>query len=199
MYQAEVSITTPYDALLWLNNDVVLYDKSLTALEAKRELYSDAILVGQMCSSSNSENITYGGHLKTGRHPFRFEMVKADLAPMYVDTFSGNLVFIPFSLSTLIGHIEGRFQHAYADIDFGLRAKKLKIKIIALPGFMGVCDVNPPLSLRSMTMRKKISLLVSAKYSPIKSQILFLSRHGGIEWPIYLITPFLKIFFRRKI
>jgi GT2 family glycosyltransferase len=94
-----------------------------------------------------------------------------------------------------VGKIDGVFSHGYADIDYGLRAKRLNIPVLLIPGFIGTCDNNPDLEFE--TIIQEIKWLLGRKGTPIRSQVRFLKRHGGIFWWAYIATPFLMVFFRR--
>jgi GT2 family glycosyltransferase len=166
---------------------------SLKRADACNSYNPNSILIGQ-CRSSAEERITYGGYLKYDSHPFHFEQIYAVNDLMQVDTFNGNVVIIPKTVSDMVGRIDGVFAHAYADIDYGLRAKRLGVEMLVIPGFLGICDENPRIELKRL--RDEIRHLVGTKSLPIKSQIRFLRRHGNLTWPIYLLGPFIKIIFR---
>jgi GT2 family glycosyltransferase len=194
MYQAELSIQEPYDAILWLNDDVEVCLDSLRRVEKYFVSNPQSILVGQL-RSKETESLTYGGYLKYDYHPFHFRPEYAIHELKEVDTFNGNFIFIPKSVSDIVGKIDGVFSHGYADIDYGLRARRLKIPMLLIPGFIGICNNNPDLVFK--TIIQEIKWLLGRKGTPIRSQVRFLKRHGGIFWWVYIATPFLKVFFRR--
>lgn len=193
MYQAELSIDKPYDAILWINDDVQLFQDALTRVENVRQVNRDSILVGQFIDPI-TKDLTYGGVKKIGRHPFHFELVSADTTNIPVDTFNGNFVFIPKEISEKVGKIDGVFAHAYADYDFGMRAKKLGFNSLVIAGFLGICADNHPAIKK--TLRDRFTALHSPKGLPPASQIRYLHRHGPVEWPIYLIFPYIRMVFR---
>jgi len=195
MYQAEMAIKEPHDAIMWLNDDTKLDIDSLRKIDFQLALNPDSILIGQFKSSS-SDNLTYGGYKKYDRHPFHFKNVLAQDELLPVDTFNGNLVLIPITVSRKIGSIDGEYAHAYADIDFGLRARSVGIKLGVVPGFIGDCDKSDPAIYNNLI--QELRALVSTKSSPIKSQIRYLRRHGDHFWPIYLVAPFIRTIFRSK-
>ena len=190
MYQAEMAINEPSDAILWLNDDVQLDINSLSQIHNQYVVNSQSILVGQF-RSSTAENLTYGGYVKYDKHPFHFNLVYAQDELKLADTFNGNLIFIPIAISNTIGPIDGEFAHAYADIDFGLRARAHGVKVGVIPGFIGICEISYGPDF--MSLRDKFYSLFSTKNSPIKSQIRFLRRHGNFLWPVYLFAPILKV------
>ena len=190
MKKAENSITEPVDYILWLNNDVSLRPDASKILLKATVTHPQAILVGQFCDSASGE-WTYGGLHRLGRHPHRVSKVESSKEYTFVDTFAGNLVLVPESINKELNGIDGEFQHAYADYDFGFRAKKRGYQIVAIPGFIGKCDRNPNPMLKSSRLTS-FRILKSRKYLPWKSQMRFCRRHGGIEWPIYFIAPYLR-------
>lgn len=193
MYQAELAIVEPYDAVMWLNDDIELNIDSLWRLDDFNSKNSESILIGQF-RSSVEEKITYGGFLKYDQHPFHFNLIYSANILMHVDTFNGNLVFIPKSISEKVGPIDGGFAHAYADIDYGLRAKQLGVEMLIIPGFIGICDANPKANFNNLA--DELAFLLNTKSSPIKSQIRFLRRHSNFTWPIYFFAPFVNLLLR---
>jgi GT2 family glycosyltransferase len=190
MSMAQKAIDIDSDEIIWINNDVVLTADWKERFIASRKRYPDAILVGQFADPVNGMG-TYGGYRKIARNPLKYEQIFSPSSHLQVDTFNGNFIAVPNSVTKIIGEIDGEFAHAYADCDFGLRAKKNGIASILIPGFLGICSANP--SKKHSNIFSEITEHFSRKRSPIKSQIRFLSRHGTIEWPIYCITPILKI------
>jgi len=193
MHQAEMAINEPCDAILWLNDDVKLDIDSLGRIHDQFVANSESILVGQFRSSA-IDSLTYGGYVKYDKHPFHFKHVYVQDQLKLADTFNGNLVFIPISVSKTVGPIDGEFAHAYADMDYGLRARSVGTKIIIIPGFVGICDTNPVTDFNSFA--DELTFLLSKKSSPVGSQIRFLRRHGNFTWPIYFMAPFTKVLFR---
>ena len=189
MYRAELSIDKPTDAILWINDDVKLFQEALMRVERVRQKNLDSILVGQLMDPTTKKR-TYGGVNRIGRHPFYFEWILADNTEIQVDTFNGNFVLIPEQISKRVGTIDGAFSHAYADFDYGLRAMKLGYSSIIIAGFLGTCPANYTVMERNL--RERLNFLHSAKGLPLKSQVRYLRRHGPIEWPIYLIFPYIR-------
>lgn len=188
MFKAECSIDKSHDAILWMNDDVELFKDSLTHFETTRIARPGSILVGQFLDQTKNQ-IGYGGLLKDGIRPQRFLLKFFDANLNAVDTFHGNLVLIPSGVSEKVGTIDGGFAHAYSDIDFGLRARKLGIEIIVVPGFSGTCLTNQKNNLK---LWKRLKAIESPKGQPIKSQIRYLRRHGPWFWPLFLLSPYVR-------
>ena len=195
MYEARKSVITDFDELLWLNDDVLLFENSLKLALDFRAQNPDSILVGQLIDPFRKE-ISYGGFIRRNSNPLAYTRVVANSGPIKVDTFNGNFVLIPKEIESRLINIDGRFSHAYADCDYGLRAQKLGISNLVLPGYVGTCATNS--DEESSSRFVKIVDWFSVKRSPIKSQIRFFKRHGGYFWPIYIITPIFRILITGK-
>lgn len=196
MKYAQDSVTEPIDYFLWLNNDVSLADDFLQRIMAAIKLFPESILVGQT-SDPRSNQITYGGLKRIGRHPHRLRIINAQEKYELADTFCGNIVLIPRRINLSLGGIDGDYEHGYADYDFGYRAKRIGFNIQIIPGFLGTCSINPPI-LSSGNFLNSLKILISKKYLPIRSQIRFCKRHGGPEWVIYVLAPYLRAILKLK-
>ena len=194
MYQAELIIDEPHDAILWLNDDIVLNPAGLEKFEQVNALHPSTVLVGQFCDPDTQE-LTYGGMQSLGRHPFQYTTEFAAIDPLLVDTMNGNLVLIPRVVSEAVGTIDGGFAHAYADMDFGLRARSAGFQVLAVPGFSGTCARN--IIQKHSSVRARIKALNSKKGTPPASQIRYLRRHGGFTWPIYFVSPYVRAILTR--
>jgi GT2 family glycosyltransferase len=190
MKLAQDSVVDKVDYYLWLNNDVRLSDDFFVRILESIKSHPKTILVGQT-SDPTSQLISYGGYKRIGRHPHRFKNVQAEKDYKEADTFCGNIVLIPFSINFALGGIDGEFEHGYADHDFGYRAVKMGYPIRIIPGFLGSCSRNPNI-LKTQNRLHALQLILSKKYLPIRSQIRFCKRHGGPEWILYVITPYVR-------
>lgn len=172
------------DAFVWLNDDVLLDQDAVLRMLAVAAQYPEAIVVGATRSSVDS-SLTYGGRRRASTwHPQRFELLPLSDRVQTADTFNGNVVLVPMGVRQLVGPIDGRFPHAYADDDYGLRARQHDVQILQAPGTVGVCERNqqvaPIRGLRSWRTAQ------ASKGTPLAAQIRFFRRHGGRAWPLIL-------------
>ncbi len=196
MKLAEISVRERVDYVMWLNNDVILSEDFFSRILNSIKAYPDAILVGQTCDAA-TQQLTYGGLLRIGRHPHRLQKIDAREQYEIADTFCGNIVLIPQAVNSSLGGIDGYFEHGYADYDYGYRAKNMGKMIRIIPGFLGTCSLNDTnLALKSNWQFLKT--LNSIKYLPIRSQIRFCKRHGGLEWPVYVLSPYIRAILKLK-
>lgn len=195
MFEARKRVINDFDELLWLNDDVILFENAIQLALEYRLQNPNSILIGQ-CLGEDRHEISYGGYMRRNHNPLAYTRVNARTGSIIADTFNGNFVLVTKELESRLGWIDGEFAHAYADCDYGLRANKHGISNLVLPGYIGTCSTN--VVNHSGSRLKNIFLWFSIKNSPIKSQIRFLRRHGNWFWPIFLITPVLRIMIKGK-
>ncbi len=134
---------SPDDYLVWLNDDVALDPDAFARILQVSGSHPGAIVVGSTRDPTTGA-ITYGGFESSGWHPLAFRAVPPSNEVRAVATFNGNLVFVPVEVARLLRGIDGRFSHGLADIDYGLRAKRLGIQVLLAPGNYGTCSRNAP-------------------------------------------------------
>jgi len=186
------------DVLLWLNDDVALADDALARLWDTHLANPGAIIAGATVDSVTGK-LTYGAHVRTGRHPCgSLRALGLSDQVQEADTFNGNVVLVPRSVVGAIGGIDGVFDHAYADTDYGLRARQAGISVLQASGAVGSCELNPGVDLASMTLAQRWSWLRSRKGLPLRSQVRLMRRHAGIEWPAYVAYSYAKRLFPQR-
>lgn len=124
-----------YDGVVWLNDDTMLKPDAFQQLFQIASNKPDCIVVGTTESTAEQGFVTYGG-LRN------WKIVQPDDPNRVCDTFNGNIVFIPKSVSDKIGYLDPYFRHSAGDYDYGLRANELGVSCIAAP-IIGVCNRNP--------------------------------------------------------
>lgn len=188
------------DVILWLNDDVELDPHALTTLaKTSATTNPNAVVVGSVCDPK-SQQVSYGGLSVSRWHPLRVTRINPCTAPQAVDTFNGNVVWIPVTAIRRVGGIDGEFPHAYADLDLGLRLRSASYPVLLAPGTLGSCPRNqlPPTAPRHQGIRARLRALDSPKGLPLRAQIRFLRRHGPVYWPVLSVVPYAKAVLRRR-
>jgi hypothetical protein len=157
----------------------------------------NTIFVGQF-KDPKTDQISYGGMSRTGRHPFRYKKIETSNEGQGCDVFTGNFVLIPINAQITIGNIDGSYQHGYADLDYSIRAKEKNIEIVILHKPLGECSSNSIDPGELLTIKLRVKFLLGRKGMPLKSQIRYLRKFGTFEWPIYVLIPFLRAIFGLK-
>ncbi len=191
------------DGFLWLNDDVDLDTDTLHRLvSAWQDLSSEGarefILVG--ATRGQNGELTYGG-MKAVRSPLS---LKLEMQPIMderqtVDTFNGNIVLIPRSVTDRIGINSPDYFHNLGDIDYGLRAAASGVPVYLLPGTMGICEANDAKKSRgygsaNLSVREQWRKVNTHHGLPYASWLRFTRRHSGVWWPLHFLLPYRHLF-----
>ncbi len=188
-----------FDGYLWLNDDTVLYPKTVERLVSTANRLSKGqnqfcIVVG--ATEDDQGTLTYGGSIAVNRlQRFKFRKVWNADQPVECEAMNGNCVLIPHEVAKKIGNIDPEFEHAMGDIDYSLRARSAGFRVFSAPGFVGRCTANPiahTFQDRSLGLKERWKFITSRKGVPVKSWYRFTRRHGGLFWPMYFVSPYLK-------
>ena len=181
--------------LLWLNDDTALNDDALArALGIARMLDDQTVVTGALRDRETGVT-TYTAMRRAGRRPTQLERVHPTDSAQPVDTFNGNFVLVPHAVYTAVGAIDGRFEHAYGDIDYGFRVAEAGFRTVLAPGYVGSCSRNAVTATwrDSTTLRReRLGLLLGPKAMPVGPYVRFLRKHGPLAWPVYAIAGYAK-------
>lgn len=183
------------DYILWLNNDVLLFQDSIHELLVRNN-NSTCVVVGTVVNPNTGE-ITYGGYTRSGG-PLAIKLAN-ETASDSIDTFNGNVVLIPREVYEAIGAVDASFPHQYGDLDYGYRIKKAGYEILASKRPVGFCAPNSTFGTwedKRISKLNRIRLIHSKKYMPLNVRVRFCKRHGGRAWIIYVVSGYLKTYFK---
>lgn len=145
MAVAERHVLRAYDDdgyIVWLNDDVELDADFLEVALAAAQSSPSAVLVGAMRDPETGK-VTYSGKRRGGFHPLSFASVEPNGTLKLIETFNGNLVFVPSKVARLLGGIDGSLPHSGADVDYGFRVRDGGFELLLLPRVVGSCASNP--------------------------------------------------------
>jgi GT2 family glycosyltransferase len=193
-----------FDRYLWWNDDTVLADDAIDRMVACARLVEaqagSTIVVGTTCDPITGAR-TYGGWKKRFaglRVSFDPVEPRAD-QPVSIDTMNGNVVLIPAAIAKAVGNLEPRFRHRLADMDYGQRAVKAGFAVVLAPGCLGTCAANSDRKTwrdGRMPLTARWQDLMSPRGSEPKEWLLYTSRHYGWRWPLYFVSPYVKVLFK---
>ena len=169
--------TKKYDAYIWLNDDVLLYENAISELIDCSAICKDtSIICGAFCSDSGE--FSYGGRTKDGTP------IIPNGTLQNVFWLNGNCVLIPKNIVNKIGLLDKMFQHHLGDFDYGLRAKEAGFNIVTTKNYLGTCAPN---LIKNNRVRKDgLSIIKRFQrlYSPMGDnpfiQFRYTLRHFGI-------------------
>lgn len=185
-----------YEYVLWLNDDTILFEKSLDVLWSVLKNNTDDPVVVGTCSSDQGV-MTYGG-LKRKNSLFRlhFSPTPPDDKSFKCDSFNGNLVLMRYKKLWGMGGFPDGYTHLRADLHFGLAHKARGGSNLVAPGIQAICQLNNSykryVDLRGLSLRDKIIVINHPKFGPLKEHFKFSLAHGGILGICYALAPFLR-------
>ena len=179
----EACATKEYDAYIWLNDDVALYDDAIAEMMECSSLCEDkSIICGAFCTDKGE--FSYGGKNKKDE-PL---VPNGELQPVY--WLNGNCVLVPKYVVAKIGLLDGMFQHHMGDFDYGLRAQEAGINVYSSRKYVGECAKNPIAICRGR--KSGVSMLKRFKrlYSPLGDNpfinFRYTLRHFGLIQALYV-------------
>lgn len=179
--------TISYDFFIWLNNDTFLYQDAIkNILKDYNSLNKDSILTG---ITNFKNNPTYGGRLK-----FNKKVLNPIGEPQKVKYMNGNFVLVPNCVFLKIGYLNRRYTHSLGDIDYGLRARSLKIGVFCSSNFVGICQKDNIVWYDESSFLKRLKKLNSPKGVPLREYFYFNNYHFGLFFGIkFLISSFVAL------
>jgi GT2 family glycosyltransferase len=183
------------DHLLWLNDDVVLDSEALARLlRCVRRNRDGCIAVGAV-RDPRTGRVTYSGIRRRGIHPLRVKLVEPATTPVEVEMFNGNVVLVPRAASMRAGLIDGQLGHRAADFDYALRAARVGVRSVLVPGTVGTCPRNEgadPWRDTSLSLAQRLRLFLGPKGFPPRARARYLVRHGGPAWIVFWLAPYVR-------
>lgn len=125
-----------HDFFLWLNDDTYLYENAVEELyDVYKGLSPMSLVAGQLCSSANPKQQTYGGK-------FKGKVIVPTGNAEICDVACGNVLLIPKAVVDKIGILSKFYSHKWGDFDYSIRAISKGIGIYTTRCFIGTCDKN---------------------------------------------------------
>lgn len=187
----EAEKTDP-EFLLALNDDTFLFPGAIKALlEVANGPEVETIAVGAVGNPDDGE-LVYGGRLRS--RPAGPPALDGE--PTECDTFNGNCVLIPRAVRQKLGMFHGAYTHSFADFDYGIRARRIGIRVVQTPGVVGHCRPNSADDTwknARLSRGERFRRLQSPKGMPWRDHLAFARRTQGAKWPRHLLAPYLRI------
>jgi GT2 family glycosyltransferase len=201
--------TLDTDYVLWLNDDIFLFDDFLQQLDKICQTYYQQFnIIGGIIRDKTYPNwIVFSGMVRKTfiRHLDQF----TNAAELEVDTLNGNIVLIPRKVIDQIGlPSTDRFQHYGGDFEYVLRAKKAGCKILLSRQLQASTDYQSSDLIRYMPpwMQWQLSTTYSRKWNVIQGLLNLKAHHNiwhlvNIEYSIDQPIPSWKygIFYIRQL
>jgi GT2 family glycosyltransferase len=195
------AMKTDPDLYWWLNDDTLLDSDALARLVRTHDWLvsagtTDPIVVGSV-RDPDSTALTYGGAARSSWwHPLRFRLIEPDSVPVACDAMNGNCVLIPRGAVRKVGNLDPGFTQGRGDYDYALRARKAGCTVWVAPGYYGICRRNSPQRTRCqrpVCWQEWVGRAMSPRGLPPLEWALFAKRHAGCLWPVFWVSPYVRI------
>ena len=183
-----------FDAFLLLNDDVHLYEDSISELVKIVDIENGRKIAVGFTVSPTTGAISYGGlKRQAGFSRIRFERSSSNNDEIV--TMNGNCVLVPRVIYENLGMLNSRFQHSFGDIDYGLRATKAGFSIVLTSEPVAKMETNETAYSNSqkVSVAEVFSLMKHPKGLPFNEWLYFCCKHAGIFWPINFFSRYLRI------
>lgn len=175
-WQAAIDSKIKIDYFLLLNDDTVLYKKTVHNLLTEfEELGTLNAILSSPTKSALLGSVTYGGSVLLNSYKSQFKMLTPNgSTPQRCDLANANILMIPFVVYEQLGMLSKNFTHGIADFDYTLRAKKKGVVTYIASKYGGTCENDHEKNWRS-----------SKKYK-LKQRINYLHSPTGLAYSEYL-------------
>lgn len=196
-----------FDFFLWLNDDSMIYDDSISRLvqefeSIQKKGITAGAIIGTMIDPV-SKQPSYGGRLRASKiNPLgKGNLIRPSAETLECDFINGNFVLIPSSSVNRIGILSDVFTHGMGDFDYGLRLKSAGLTCWVAPGVYGECSPNTldggckdgKLSVSERVFRMNLI----NQLPPAEEWKYFVRHHGGLIWPFLWLKVHLRQVFPR--
>lgn len=191
-----------YDSeyVLLVNDDVEFFEGIVNKLIAESKEKKDAVIVGATCDDYG--DFTYGAmRLIVPRKKDLYRQVSPSEGIVECDTFNCNCVLLRDDAIRKAGNFDTMYSHSLADIDYGLRLRKLGFHIYSSEEYVGICNKNSITGTwadSSLSRKERLKKKESPKGAPCREWFHFMRKNFGMRCALlYSVTPYIRILLGR--
>jgi len=164
-----------YDYYLWLNDDVFLENYAFDEIFEASEINNNKAIISGIVQTQNNK-IIYGGSDKSKT------IIKSNGKCQSIKFLNGNFVLVPKFVFENLGVLDNTFHHDLGDVDYGLRARKNKIKVLTTKKAIATGEENNICRIRKSqtSIFNRFKYLNSPLGSPITIIYYFQKKHFGL-------------------
>ena len=188
-----------FDAYFWLNDDVVLDENAVSRLlGTMREKQSVAgkpcIVVGATRDPvEGSTGPSYGALTASG-------VARVAHSVERIEYFNGNVVLVNRMAYRTLGLLSPSYQHGFADLDYGVRARRAGVEVWLAPRTLGECATNgtPFWLRRDVPLWQRLRELHRPTGCPPLQLARLVWQNGGWWFPWSVLKLYFHTFFPPK-
>jgi GT2 family glycosyltransferase len=197
----QYALKTLPDYYLLLNDDTFIADDAITRLlqccvSYYKQCLNYAICVGRT-KDPDSGKLSYGGRKLYSKHRIQSYLVPDNQEIVACDMGEANIMLVPREIVDKIGILSCKYTHAFADIDYTLKAQKAGFKVIIPPGILGDCKNDHGKNWKSSDTRlsQRVKFMYSPKGLAYKEYLYFMHQHFPLQTPAAFFKIWLKTLF----
>lgn len=183
------------DYFLLLNDDTEILPHAVSALLEITGPPEARVIAVAAIADPASGKVIYGA-----QHTAIKELRNESGNKQFCNTFNANCVLIPAAVHLEVGMLDEAYTHGMADPDYGYRAFRAGINIIECGQVLGCCSPNSKAGTwqdQSLPRWTRYQLIMRPTGLPCKDWFTYCRRHLGLKWPLYFLSPYLRILIGR--
>jgi len=191
-----------FDGYLWLNDDTFVFENFFDQLfsadiYSKNRFQISGVYVGSTCDFSKSKH-TYGGLM------FKSKILNTGVKIIPTDKYqdcdiaNGNIIYVAENVVQKIGIFHEGYTHGCADFGYTFLAKKHKIPLFVLPGYLGICDndhIEKYEKFKNLNYHERMKFLYSPLGFQFHGNLLFQREFFLYRYPFVFFAGWFKVFF----
>lgn len=204
-WNVALSANEKFDYFLLINDDTTLFPKTFDELFAAEEYcikkyHVEGLYSGITCLPTNSQIVSYGGHVLKNRFSFITKKLDAIGKVQECDMANANILMVHTSVVEKIGIFYEGYQHAEADYDYSIVAKRNGFPVVVTANICGECDYDHSSrqdylkELCSMTLSKRKEFFAHPLHSS-DDYVTFIKRTAPYRTPMVLLGRWINLYF----
>lgn len=188
------------DYVLLVNDDVEFYSAIVEKIISESKEKNNAVIVGATCDDKG--DFSYGAmQLIIPRKRDLYRQIGPSKNNIECDTFNCNCVLIKSNIISRVGNFDSVYTHSLADLDYGLKLRRMGYHIYSSEYYVGVCNKNSVKGTWTDSSLSRIDRLKkkeSPKGAPFIEWFHFMKKNFGVMDAIkYSISPYVRIMLGR--
>ncbi len=184
-----------YTHIFLVNDDVEFLPGALKMMLERMESQSVDAVVGATKNAAGEQ--TYGGVRMKSRYLARYELIPPSVTPEECDTFNCNALLIRLDSFLQAGNLDATYVHSLGDYDYGMKLKRLGMRVVNSRDFAGICEGNDKEGSwldPSLPRRERLKKKESEKGLPRKDWYHFVRKNYSFPAALYhSVTPYIRI------